>query len=122
METAAEKAREPVCESDRRPVHMGGGGAGYVESERLYHDSIELGLRRPNIRFILSALRENYIEEALIRFQLAGHAFRRSPFCASDARYGRMAWTFGGFPVAVPRAASARKASGSAGVHQCRGV
>jgi len=78
-------------------VHMGGGGAGYVEADPLYRESIELGLRRPNIRFILSALRDNYIEEALIRYQMAGEPFRRHLFCASDAPYGRMAWNFGGF-------------------------
>lgn len=78
-------------------VHMGGGGAGYVEAEQLYHASIELGLRRPNIKFIFSALRDNYIEEALIQFQMAGDPFRRNLFCASDAPYGRMSWNFGGF-------------------------
>ena len=78
-------------------VHMGGGGAGYVEAEQLYHESIALGLRRPNVHFILSALRDNYSEEAFIRYSLAGEPYRRKLFCASDAPYGRMAWNFGGF-------------------------
>lgn len=78
-------------------VHMGGGGAGYVEAEALYHASRELGLRCPNIRFILSALRDTHIEEALIAYQLAGAPFRENLFCGSDAPYGRMSWNFGGF-------------------------
>lgn len=78
-------------------VHMGGGGAGYVEAERLYHESRELGLRRSNVRYILSALRDTHIEEALISYQLAGPPFCENLFCASDAPYGRMSWNFGGF-------------------------
>lgn len=78
-------------------VHMGGGGAGYVEAERLYHESRELGLRRPNVRFILSALRDTHIEEALVCYQSAGPPYCENLFCASDAPYGRMSWNFGGF-------------------------
>lgn len=78
-------------------VHMGGGGAGYVEAERLYHQSRELGLRCPNLKFILSAKRDTHIEEALITYQLAGPPFSENLFCASDAPYGRMSWNFGGY-------------------------
>lgn len=78
-------------------VHMGGGGAGYLEAEALYQESRQLGLRRPNIRFILSAKRDTHIEEALITYQLAGPPFSENLFCASDAPYGRMSWNFGGF-------------------------
>jgi predicted TIM-barrel fold metal-dependent hydrolase len=78
-------------------VHMGGGGAGYLEAERLYQESRELGLRRPNIRFILSAMRDAHIEEALVAYQLAGPPFSENLFCGSDAPYGRMSWNFGGF-------------------------
>lgn len=78
-------------------VHMGGGGAGYVEAEPLYHQSRELGLRRPNLKFILSALRDTHIEEALICYQMAGAPYAENLFCASDAPYGRIAWNFGGF-------------------------
>ncbi len=78
-------------------VHMGGGGAGYLEAESLYHQSRELGLRCPNIKFILSAKRDTHIEEALISYQLAGPPFSANLFCASDAPYGRMSWNFGGF-------------------------
>ncbi len=41
-------------------VHMGGGGAGYLEAESLYHQALELGLRCPNVRYIFSAMRETY--------------------------------------------------------------
>jgi predicted TIM-barrel fold metal-dependent hydrolase len=78
-------------------VHMGGGGAGYLDAEQLYHDSRDLGLRYPNIRFILSAIRDTYIEQAFITYQHAGEPFSRNLFCGSDAPYGRMAWNFGGF-------------------------
>lgn len=78
-------------------VHMGGGGASYLEAENLYHQSRELGLRCPNIRFILSAKRDTYIEEALIAYQIAGPPFSQNLFCGSDAPYGRMSWNFGGF-------------------------
>jgi predicted TIM-barrel fold metal-dependent hydrolase len=78
-------------------VHMGGGGAGYLDAEKQYHESIALGLRYPNLRYALSALRDTYIEEALLQYQRAGEPFSRNLFCASDAPYGRMAWNFGGF-------------------------
>jgi predicted TIM-barrel fold metal-dependent hydrolase len=78
-------------------IHMGGGGAGYVEADELYRQARELGLRRPNIRFALSAKRDTHIESDLIAYQLAGEPFCHNLFCASDAPYGRMAWNFGGF-------------------------
>lgn len=78
-------------------VHMGGGGAGYLEAEALYHQSLDLGLRCPNIRYVFSALRDRYIEEALITYQLAGPPFSENLFCGSDAPYGRMTWNFGGY-------------------------
>lgn len=78
-------------------VHMGGGGAGYIEAEELYHQAKALGLRRPNIRYIFSALRHAHIEETLISYQLAGLPFCLNLFCGSDAPYGRMTWNFGGF-------------------------
>lgn len=78
-------------------VHMGGGGAGYLEAETQYQESIALGLRYPNLKYALSALRDTYIEEALVQYQAAGEPFSRNLFCASDAPYGRMAWNFGGF-------------------------
>ena len=78
-------------------VHMGGGGAGYVEAESLYHEARELGLRHPNVRYIFSAQRDTHIEEALITYQIAGPPFCHNLFCASDAPYGRITWNFGGF-------------------------
>jgi predicted TIM-barrel fold metal-dependent hydrolase len=78
-------------------VHMGGGGAGYLEAEGLYHAARQLGLECPNIRYVFSAKRDTHIESDLIAYQLAGKPFCRHLFCASDAPYGRMTWNFGGF-------------------------
>jgi predicted TIM-barrel fold metal-dependent hydrolase len=78
-------------------VHMGGGGAGYLEAEHQYHASIALGLRYPNVKYIFSALRDTYIEEAVRVYSEAGEPFISNLFCASDAPYGKMRWNFGGF-------------------------
>ena len=78
-------------------VHMGGGGASYAEAEILYKESRKLGLRHPNIRFVLSAKRDTHVESDLITYQLAGEPFCHNLYCASDAPYGRMAWNFGGY-------------------------
>lgn len=78
-------------------VHMGGGGAGYIEGEETYLKTRELGLRMPNIKFILSAKRDTHIESDLITYQLAGAPFKNNIFCASDAPYGRQTWNFGGY-------------------------
>jgi predicted TIM-barrel fold metal-dependent hydrolase len=78
-------------------VHMGGGGAGYVEAEETYLKTRKLGLEMPNIRFILSAKRDTHIESDLITYQLAGAPFKHNIYCASDAPYGRQTWNFGGY-------------------------
>jgi predicted TIM-barrel fold metal-dependent hydrolase len=78
-------------------VHMGGGGAGYPEAEDLYQRSRKLGLKQPNIRFVLSAKRDTHIESDLITYTLAGEPFSKNLFCGSDAPYGRMTWNFGGY-------------------------
>lgn len=75
-------------------VHMGGGGAGYLEAEDQYHASRDLGLRCHNIHYVLSALRDTHIESNLKAYHpLHSHRI----FCASDAPYGRISWNFGGF-------------------------
>jgi len=89
-----------ACRHPNHPIlaiHMGGGGAGYLEAETLYHQSRELGLRQPNIHYALSALRETHIESSLCAYQAHGPDARRRLFCASDAPYGRISWNFGGF-------------------------
>ena len=78
-------------------IHMGGGGAGYLEGEETYLEARELGLRQPNIRYVFSAKRDTHIETDLVRYQLAGEPFKRHLMCGSDAPYGRMTWNFGGF-------------------------
>lgn len=78
-------------------VHMGGGGAGYVESEQLYHDTRALGLRCPNLHFPLSARRETHTLSDLIAFQAEGEPYALNLSCASDAPYGLQAWNFGGY-------------------------
>jgi predicted TIM-barrel fold metal-dependent hydrolase len=76
-------------------VHMGGGGAGYLEAEAQYHQSMELGLECENVHYVFSALRDTYIEEAVRRYAKAGALGRL--FCGSDAPYGRMRWNYGGY-------------------------
>jgi hypothetical protein len=78
-------------------VHMGGGGAGYVEADDLCREARALGLHQPNIHFVLSAKRDTHMESDLITYQLAGPEAARRLFCGSDAPYGRMTWNFGGF-------------------------
>lgn len=78
-------------------IHMGGGGASYVEAEETYTKSREIGLRNPNIRYILSAKRDTHMESDLIAYQSAGSPFTENLMCASDAPYGRQSWNFGGF-------------------------
>lgn len=78
-------------------IHMGGGGASYVEAEETYTKSREIGLQNPNIRYILSAKRDTHMESDFIAYQSAGSPFDENLFCASDAPYGRQSWNFGGF-------------------------
>lgn len=78
-------------------IHMGGGGAGYLEAEKLYQDSRVLGLKYPNIKFVLSARRDTHTESDLITYQLAGEPFSKNICCASDAPYGKQSWNFGGY-------------------------
>lgn len=98
--TPAEGLRRIAARCGECPVlaiHMGGGGAGYVEAEELYHDARRLGLEMPNLRYALSARRDAHMESDFIAYESAGEPFRRHLFCASDAPYGRMSWNFGGF-------------------------
>lgn len=76
---------------------MGGGGAGYVQAEETYLKTRELGLRMPNIKFILSTKRDTHFESDLIAYQLAGSPYKNNLFCGSDAPYGRQTWNFGGY-------------------------
>ncbi len=78
-------------------VHMGGGGASYQGGESLAHEARELGLRRSQLRYILSTKRDTHMERDILTYQKAGPPFSENLFCASDAPYGRMAWNFGGF-------------------------
>jgi predicted TIM-barrel fold metal-dependent hydrolase len=97
-------------------VHMGGGGAGYREAERQYHDSIALGLEHPNIHYIFSALRDTYIASAVQQYAAAGQGHRL--FCASDAPYGHLAWNYGGFRALL--AALGVEPAGYLGTHYAR--
>jgi predicted TIM-barrel fold metal-dependent hydrolase len=78
-------------------VHMGGGGAGYMEADALYTAARELGLECPNVFYLLSAKRDVHIECDLIAFRAAGAPWRHNLAVASDAPYGRVCWNFGGF-------------------------
>jgi len=78
-------------------IHMGGGGAAYTEAEGHYTEARSLGLKQPNVKYILSAKRDTHIESDLITYELAGEPFNRNLCCASDAPYGRQTWNFGGY-------------------------
>jgi predicted TIM-barrel fold metal-dependent hydrolase len=97
-------------------VHMGGGGAGYVEAEAQYHHSIALGLEHRNIHYIFSALRDTYIASAVQQYSAAGQGHRL--FCASDAPYGHIAWNYGGFRALF--AALGVEPAGYLGTHYAR--
>jgi len=91
-------------------VHMGGGGASYMDAERLYVEARALGLERSNIRYALSTRRDTHTESDLIAYQRAGEPFSRHLFCASDAPFGRIAWNFGGFRAMLRSLEAARPA------------
>lgn len=78
-------------------VHMGGGGGHFVEADPIYVEARALGLRRPNVFYILSAIRDPHIESNLITYAMAGEPFSRNIVTGSDAPYGNMVWNFGGF-------------------------
>lgn len=92
-----EKIANSFPESKIIAIHMGGGGAGYVEAENLYRESRSLGLRCPNIFFVQSAKRDTHIESDFITYTLAGKPYAHNIACGSDAPYGRIAWNFGGY-------------------------
>lgn len=78
-------------------VHMGGGGGHFVESEETYQKARTLGLRQPNVFYILSAKRDVHIRSALVSYAAAGAPFAQHLACASDAPYGDIPWNFGAF-------------------------
>jgi predicted TIM-barrel fold metal-dependent hydrolase len=86
---------DAVAPSPVIAVHLGGGGASYLEQEKLCHDLRQLLLARPTLFAIHSAKRDVHIESDLIAAALAGEPFDRLA-AGSDAPYGRVAWHFGG--------------------------
>ena len=78
-------------------VHMGGGGAGYVEGERHAQESRRMLHDLPNVFFIESAKRDTHIESDLIDAAASSDAAWRRIAVGSDAPYGRMTWNFGGY-------------------------
>ncbi len=78
-------------------VHMGGGGGHFVQAEPTYQGARALGLRRPNVFYVLSALRDTHLVSALITYAAAGAPFARNLAIGSDAPYGNMLWNLGGF-------------------------
>ena len=98
--TPAEGLEAVARRHPERPVlavHMGGGGAGYLEAEELYRKARQLGLRQPNVRYALSAKRDAHMENDFITYQLAGPPFSEHLFCGSDAPYGHVGFHFGGY-------------------------
>lgn len=78
-------------------VHMGGGGGHFVEAEPVYQAARSLGLRQPNVFYILSAIRDPHIESALLAYAEAGAPYSGNLVAGSDAPYGDMIWNYGGF-------------------------
>lgn len=78
-------------------VHMGGGGAHFIEADPLYAEARALGLTHPNIFYIFSAKRDTHIESTIIAYRSAGAPWSRNIAAASDAPYGVVSWNFGGF-------------------------
>ena len=78
-------------------VHMGGGGSHYVEGDKTYLEARELGLKRPNLFYILSAKRDAHIESDLIVYTQRGKPFCDNIAWGSDAPYGVQSWNLGGF-------------------------
>ena len=72
----------------RRGLH--GGRCAYTAAR-------ELGLRCPNLSYLLSAKRDVHMECDLIAYRAAGAPWRHNLAVASDAPYGRVVWNFGGF-------------------------
>ncbi|MCP4384215.1 MAG: amidohydrolase family protein [Hyphomicrobiales bacterium] len=75
-------------------VHMGGGGAGYVEAEQHAQASRKMINDLGNVFFIESAKRDTHIESDFI-CAVENGSWRRTAV-GSDAPYGRMTWNFGG--------------------------
>ena len=95
--SAMEEVADQLGDHPVLAVHMGGGGSHYVDGDPLCQEARELGLRRTNIFYVLSAIRDCHIESNLITYQLAGEPHRQQVACGSDAPYGKMTWNFGGF-------------------------
>ncbi len=98
--TPVEGLEKVVDYARERPViaiHMGGGGASYIEADETYTKARALGLRYPNLKYVLSAKRDTHIESDLISYQAKGAPFSHNLMCASDAPYGNMSWNFGGY-------------------------
>ena len=77
-------------------VHMGGGGGHFVEAEPIYQGARALGLRRPNIFYVLSAIRDTHAISALITYAAAGVPYAHNLAAGSDAPYADMLWYFAG--------------------------
>lgn len=92
-----EKLARRFCDSPVIGVHMGGGGASYVAAEEHYIQTRAMGLRNPNVVFLLSARRDTHSESDFIAYQGAGEPYCHNLCCASDAPYGRITFNFGGF-------------------------
>jgi len=69
-------------------VHMGGGGAGFMEAERLYHEARRIGLEQRNIVFVESAKRETHIETDLIVYAGDSDGASSRLCFGSDSPYG----------------------------------
>lgn len=78
-------------------VHMGGGGSHYVHGDQTYLDARELGLKYPNLFYVLSAKRDCHIETDLKIYTAKGKPFNENIGWGSDAPYGLQSWNLGGY-------------------------
>ena len=88
-------------------VHMGGGGASYVEAEETYHAARRLGLELTNIVYIESAKRDTHIETDFLTYDSTGARANTRICCASDAPYGLQVFHFAGYRALLERHFSA---------------
>ncbi len=77
-------------------IHMGGGGACYIEAEDLYQNSLLHGKNHSNIMFVESAKHDTHIRNDLLYFSNKGTSIIENLAWASDFPYGLQVWNFGG--------------------------
>lgn len=94
-------------------VHMGGGGSHYVDGDPTYLEARQIGLKAPNLFFVLSAKRDTHLESDLILYTLKGTPFCNNLNWGSDAPYGLQSWNLAGFKSLLQNLANKNSVTGS---------